>query len=136
MSRLTALWMFTGGFGIATRYSSGSKSPIRNAPTVCYGWGSRPTWTGSAPIRDSIICCAGSAGSRRRGAAAQVAAGLFTAMNGYPVVIRTLDPPLHEFLPKREDLMVDVARLPYADIKKLSLIHISEPTRLGMISYA
>jgi len=33
-------------------------------------------------------------------------------------VIRTLDPPLHEFLPKREDLMVDVAILPYADIKK------------------
>src|ERR1019366_1339287 len=45
-------------------------------------------------------------------------AGLFTAMNGFPVVIRTLDPPLHEFLPKREDLMVDVAILPYADLKK------------------
>jgi len=29
-------------------------------------------------------------------------------------VIRTLDPPLHEFLPKREDLMVDLARLPRA----------------------
>ncbi len=41
-------------------------------------------------------------------------AGLFTAMNGFPVVIRTLDPPLHEFLPKREDLMVDIARLPHA----------------------
>jgi pyruvate,orthophosphate dikinase len=45
-------------------------------------------------------------------------AGLFEAMNGLPVVIRTLDPPLHEFLPKREDLMVDNAVLPYADIKK------------------
>src|SRR5579863_6368141 len=45
-------------------------------------------------------------------------AGLFKAMNGFPVVIRTLDPPLHEFLPKREDLMVDIAILPYADIKK------------------
>jgi pyruvate,orthophosphate dikinase len=44
--------------------------------------------------------------------------GLFEAMNGLPVVIRTLDPPLHEFLPKREDLMVDIAILPYADIKK------------------
>jgi pyruvate, orthophosphate dikinase len=41
-------------------------------------------------------------------------AGLFTAMDGFPVVIRTLDPPLHEFLPKREDLMVDIARLPHA----------------------
>ncbi|HKA01295.1 MAG TPA: pyruvate, phosphate dikinase [Candidatus Solibacter sp.] len=45
-------------------------------------------------------------------------AGLFEAMNGFPVVIRTLDPPLHEFLPKREDLMVDIATLPYADAKK------------------
>jgi len=40
--------------------------------------------------------------------------GLFTAMDGFPVVIRTLDPPLHEFLPKREDLMVDLAHLPHA----------------------
>ena len=45
-------------------------------------------------------------------------AGLFEAMNGFPVVIRTLDPPLHEFLPKREDLMVDLAKLPAADIKE------------------
>jgi pyruvate,orthophosphate dikinase len=44
-------------------------------------------------------------------------AGLFKAMDGFPVVIRTLDPPLHEFLPKREDLMVDLTRLPYVDIK-------------------
>ena len=42
-------------------------------------------------------------------------AGLFKAMNGFPVVIRTLDPPLHEFLPKREELMVDIAKLPKAD---------------------
>jgi pyruvate,orthophosphate dikinase len=32
-------------------------------------------------------------------------------MKGSPVTIRTIDPPLHEFLPKREDLMVDIARL-------------------------
>jgi pyruvate, orthophosphate dikinase len=44
-------------------------------------------------------------------------AGLFKAMDGFPVVIRTLDPPLHEFLPKRENLMVDIATLPHADIK-------------------
>jgi pyruvate,orthophosphate dikinase len=44
-------------------------------------------------------------------------AGLFEAMNGYPVIIRTLDPPLHEFLPKRENLMVDLARLPNAGSK-------------------
>jgi len=44
-------------------------------------------------------------------------AGLFKAMDGFPVVIRTLDPPLHEFLPKREQLMVDLAVLPHADAK-------------------
>jgi pyruvate,orthophosphate dikinase len=37
--------------------------------------------------------------------------GVFKAMKGQPVTIRTIDPPLHEFLPKREDLMVEVARL-------------------------
>jgi pyruvate, orthophosphate dikinase len=37
--------------------------------------------------------------------------GLFTEMKGYPVTIRLLDPPLHEFLPKREELMVEVAVL-------------------------
>ncbi|MBA7587770.1 Pyruvate, phosphate dikinase [subsurface metagenome] len=37
--------------------------------------------------------------------------GLFEAMQGYPVTIRTLDPPLHEFLPRREDLMVEIATL-------------------------
>jgi pyruvate, orthophosphate dikinase len=45
-------------------------------------------------------------------------AGLFEAMDGYPVIIRTLDPPLHEFLPKRENLMVDLARLPHASGKE------------------
>ena len=38
-------------------------------------------------------------------------AGLFKEMHGTPVTIRTLDPPLHEFLPKREELMVKVATL-------------------------
>src|SRR5574341_2335990 len=37
--------------------------------------------------------------------------GLYREMKGYPVTIRLLDPPLHEFLPKREDLMVEIARL-------------------------
>jgi pyruvate,orthophosphate dikinase len=36
--------------------------------------------------------------------------GVFKGMHGTPVTIRTIDPPLHEFLPKREDLMVDIAR--------------------------
>jgi len=37
--------------------------------------------------------------------------GLYRQMKGFPVTIRLLDPPLHEFLPKREDLMVEIARL-------------------------
>ncbi|MGE5692449.1 MAG: pyruvate, phosphate dikinase, partial [Candidatus Zixiibacteriota bacterium] len=37
--------------------------------------------------------------------------GIFLAMKGNPVTIRTLDPPLHEFLPKREILMVELAEL-------------------------
>jgi len=37
--------------------------------------------------------------------------GVFKAMHGEPVTIRTIDPPLHEFLPKREDLMVEIAKL-------------------------
>ena len=36
---------------------------------------------------------------------------LLRAMDGLPVVVRLLDPPLHEFLPDPEDLAVEVARL-------------------------
>ena len=35
--------------------------------------------------------------------------GILTAMDGLPVTVRLLDPPLHEFLPAMEDLMVEVA---------------------------
>jgi pyruvate,orthophosphate dikinase len=45
-------------------------------------------------------------------------AGLFREMHGNPVTIRTLDPPLHEFLPKREELMVQVAVLEAKGKKK------------------
>jgi pyruvate,orthophosphate dikinase len=49
--------------------------------------------------------------------------GVFRAMNGFPVTIRTLDPPLHEFLPPREELMVNLATLQYMDAKqKKSLV--------------
>jgi len=37
--------------------------------------------------------------------------GVFRAMDGFPVTIRLLDPPLHEFLPRREELMVEIAKL-------------------------
>jgi pyruvate,orthophosphate dikinase len=35
--------------------------------------------------------------------------GIFTAMDGLPVTVRLLDPPLHEFLPDLTDLSVKVA---------------------------
>ncbi len=37
--------------------------------------------------------------------------GLFKSMESLPVTIRTIDPPLHEFLPKREDLLVEIQHL-------------------------
>ena len=37
--------------------------------------------------------------------------GLFEAMTGLPVIIRLIDPPLHEFLPNMEDLLTEVATL-------------------------
>jgi pyruvate, orthophosphate dikinase len=36
--------------------------------------------------------------------------GIFRAMDGLPVVIRLIDPPLHEFLPNLEDQLVKVTR--------------------------
>jgi pyruvate,orthophosphate dikinase len=38
-------------------------------------------------------------------------AGLFRAMDGLPVVIRLIDPPLHEFLPSADELITKVTRL-------------------------
>lgn len=37
--------------------------------------------------------------------------GVFEAMQGYPVTVRLLDPPLHEFLPSKEELLVEVTTL-------------------------
>jgi pyruvate,orthophosphate dikinase len=37
--------------------------------------------------------------------------GIFRVMDGLPVIIRLIDPPLHEFLPKYEDLVVEVTGL-------------------------
>ncbi|HUV33320.1 MAG TPA: pyruvate, phosphate dikinase [Candidatus Desulfaltia sp.] len=37
--------------------------------------------------------------------------GIFEAMDGYPVIIRLIDPPMHEFLPPREELIEEVTRL-------------------------
>ncbi|MBF8258046.1 MAG: ppdK [Actinobacteria bacterium] len=53
--------------------------------------------------------------------------GLYREMKGYPVTIRLLDPPLHEFLPKREDLMVEVTKL---DLVRADRTIIEEKRRL------
>ena len=37
--------------------------------------------------------------------------GILKAMEGYSVIIRLLDPPLHEFLPSYEELLVEIATL-------------------------
>jgi pyruvate,orthophosphate dikinase len=38
-------------------------------------------------------------------------AGLFKTMESLPVTVRLLDPPLHEFLPQREELLVEISHL-------------------------
>jgi len=47
--------------------------------------------------------------------------GLFRAMDGYPVIIRTLDPPLHEFLPHTDQEIEELARqmgVPFNKLKE------------------
>ncbi len=53
--------------------------------------------------------------------------GIFEAMDGLPVTIRTLDPPLHEFLPHREELNAEIYNLKFKltdadDIKEIDEI--------------
>ncbi len=44
--------------------------------------------------------------------------GLFTAMDGLPVIIRLIDPPLHEFLPSQEELLEEVITMRVKGITK------------------
>ncbi len=49
--------------------------------------------------------------------------GLFKEMKGFPVTIRTLDPPLHEFLPKTNEAakeLSEIINVPYEKIMKKS----------------
>ncbi len=77
--------------------------------------------------------------------------GIFETMQGHPITIRLLDPPLHEFLPDKEELIVDVTKLQITDpdskelkdkeelLRKVRLLDESNPMlghrgcRLGMI---
>ena len=58
-------------------------------------------------------------------------AGIFKAMDGYPVTVRLLDPPLHEFLPNHVDLEVEVA-LAEAGAKKMGKKKLKE--RKGILA--
>ncbi|MEA2021954.1 MAG: pyruvate, phosphate dikinase [Candidatus Caldatribacteriota bacterium] len=53
--------------------------------------------------------------------------GILKAMSGLPVIIRLLDPPLHEFLPKHEELLIEVTKL---KMKNANLKKIEEKERL------
>ncbi|GAH35395.1 unnamed protein product, partial [marine sediment metagenome] len=47
--------------------------------------------------------------------------GILIEMEGLPVIIRLLDPPLHEFLPNYEDLLLEINKLEFqnSDKKKI-----------------
>ncbi len=57
--------------------------------------------------------------------------GIFTTMNGLPVTIRLLDPPLHEFLPHEEDSQQEMADTLGVSIdvvrRKVKLLHEFNP---------
>jgi pyruvate,orthophosphate dikinase len=64
--------------------------------------------------------------------------GLFEAMDGYPVIIRLIDPPLHEFLPSQEVLLEEVITMRVKGqkegleekeflLKKVEALHESNP---------
>ena len=57
--------------------------------------------------------------------------GLFKVMNGYPVIVRLLDPPLHEFAPnteKDQQEMADAMGIPVEKVKaKVEALHEVNP---------
>ena len=55
-------------------------------------------------------------------------AGLFRAMDGLPVIIRLIDPPLHEFLPGFEDLSRELADLQIRITNARNLAEVEEIT--------
>jgi len=54
-------------------------------------------------------------------------AGLFEAMDGLPVIVRLIDPPLHEFLPTQTELLRDLADL------KLRLQHLDSVASIDQV---
>jgi pyruvate,orthophosphate dikinase len=52
--------------------------------------------------------------------------GIFKAMDGYPVIIRLLDPPLHEFMPDHEQLALRAAGLRIMGDRPNELVRVEE----------
>ena len=48
--------------------------------------------------------------------------GIFTAMNGYPVTVRLLDPPLHEFIPHEDSQLQELSNEMNVSFDKLKAI--------------
>ena len=46
-------------------------------------------------------------------------AGIFRELKGFPTIIRTLDPPLHEFLPHEDDAQQDLAKKMGVPVEKI-----------------
>jgi len=52
--------------------------------------------------------------------------GILKAMAPYPVTIRLLDPPLHEFLPDHESLMLEIAEMKHSKANKYDIFEKEE----------
>ena len=109
------------------------------------------------PVMQSLIVALGEAGEEGKKARADALAklkvmqkedfvGIFRAMDGLPVIIRLLDPPLHEFLPKEPNVLEALKTATPEEAKKLNNVlekihqlHENNPMlgfrgcRLGMI---
>ncbi len=109
------------------------------------------------PVMQSLIVALGEAGDSGKAARADALAklkvmqksdftGIFKAMDGLPVIIRLLDPPLHEFLPKEPNVLEALKTATPEEAKKLNNVlekihqlHENNPMlgfrgcRLGMI---
>jgi pyruvate,orthophosphate dikinase len=52
---------------------------------------------------------------------------IFQAMDGLPVTIRLLDPPLHEFLPNRDDLIAEITEIRFTILQRAeSMAHVGQ----------
>lgn len=109
------------------------------------------------PVMQSLIVALGEAGDAGKEARKEALAklkvmqkedfvGIFKAMDGLPVIIRLLDPPLHEFLPKEPNVLEalktatpDEAKKLNNVLEKIHQLHENNPMlgfrgcRLGMI---